>query len=74
MGKNPLAVYVLSVLFGKTLAVWKLASGISVKQLLYSSLAFLHLPGEMQSLLYPLLLLAAMWALARALRSTPLRL
>lgn len=74
MGKNPLVLYVLSVLFGKTLAVWKLASGISVKQLLYSSLDFLHLPAEMQSLLYSLLLLAAMWALARVLRGSPLRL
>lgn len=74
MGKNPLVVYVLSVLFGKTLAVWKLDSGTSVKQLVYGSLTALHLPAEMQSLLYSLLLLGAMMALARLLRKTPLRL
>ncbi len=74
MGKNPLVVYVLSVLIGKTLAVWKLPSGISLKQYCYDSLRCLNLPGELQSLLYSLVLLALMMLLARTLRGLPLRL
>jgi predicted acyltransferase len=74
MGKNPLVVYVLSVLFGKTLAVWKLSSGISLKQNAYGLLGILHLPAEVQSLLYSVLLLLLMIVLARLLRPLPLRL
>ncbi|GAB4440225.1 MAG: acyltransferase family protein [Turneriella sp.] len=74
MGKNPLVVYVLSVLFAKTLAVWKLASGLSLKQSAYSLLALIHLPAELQSLMYSLLLLALMVFLAHLLRRVPLRL
>lgn len=73
MGKNPLAVYVLSVLFGKTLAGWKLSSGPSLKQSAYGLLTILHLPAEVQSLLYSLILLALMMVLARLLRRVPLR-
>jgi len=74
MGQNPLVVYVLSVLFGKTLAVWKLSSGISLKQNAYGLLGILHLPAEVQSLLYSVLLLLLMIVLARLLRPLPLRL
>jgi predicted acyltransferase len=74
MGKNPLVVYVLSVLFGKTLAVWKLSSGISLKQNAYGLLGIIHLPAEVQSLLYSVLLLLLMIVLARLLRPLPLRL
>lgn len=73
MGKNPLVVYVLSVLFGKTLAVWKFSSGLSLKQSAYGFLTILHLPAEVQSLLYSLILLVLMMLLARLLRPLPLR-
>jgi len=73
MGQNPLVVYVLSVLFGKTLAQWKLASGMTVKQNAYGLLSILHLPAAVQSLLYSLILLVLMIVVARLLRPLPLR-
>ncbi|MFZ5630485.1 MAG: heparan-alpha-glucosaminide N-acetyltransferase domain-containing protein [Spirochaetota bacterium] len=74
MGKNPLIVYVLSVLCGKTLATWKLSSGLSLKQYTYKFLAVSSMPAEVQSLLYSVLLLMAMMFLAWLMRRLPLRL
>ena len=74
MGQNPLVVYVLSVLFGKTLALWKLPPGLSLKQYCYGFLSSAYVTAEMQSLLYSMLLLTLMMLLARLLRPVPLRL
>lgn len=57
MGMNPLVIYVLSGIIGKALAVTKMASGLSLKAVLFNSLAILPVSGQMLSLLYSLLLL-----------------
>lgn len=74
MGQNPLIVYVLSVLVGKTLAVWKLQHGQSVKQVIFSTLTGMAIAPEFLSLAYSLVLLSGMLLLARALRRLPVRL
>lgn len=58
MGRRPLPIYVLSVLFAKTLALWKLYPAMSIKQYLVGGLMSLPVPPQWLSLLYSLLLLA----------------
>ena len=65
MGMNPLVIYVLSGVAGKALAVTKMASGMSLKAILFNSLAILPVSGQMLSLLYSLLLLLVLACLTR---------
>lgn len=58
MGRNPLPIYVLSVIVAKTLALWKLYPAMSIKQYLVGGLMSLPVPPHWLSLLYSLLLLA----------------
>lgn len=72
MGRNPLLIYVLSVLVGKTLALWKLAPVLSVKQVIFGWLLFLPVDPKVASLLYSLLLLLLLAIVSHWLRRTPL--
>ncbi|MBN8219367.1 MAG: DUF1624 domain-containing protein [Spirochaetes bacterium] len=65
MGMNPLVIYVLSGIIGKALAVTKMASGLSLKAILFNSLAILPASGPMLSLLYSLLLLLVLACMTR---------
>jgi predicted acyltransferase len=68
LGKNPLVIYILSGIVGKTLALTKLASGLSLKAILFSSIAVLPVSGPAASLLYSLLLLIVLAWLTRFMR------
>lgn len=57
IGRHPLLVYVLSVLVGKSLALWKLDATTSAKKWLYTQLAFLPVADKWRSLIYSFLLL-----------------
>jgi predicted acyltransferase len=73
MGKNPLLIYVLSGIVGKTLALWKLASAVSLKQILFNGLLVLPLQPKILSLLYSLILLSVVMFIAHRLRKLPFR-
>lgn len=73
MGRNPLVIYVLSGLVGKTLVLWKLSSGRSIKATLYAMLPVMSAKPEITSLLYSIILLIAVALLAILLKRTPLR-
>ena len=69
MGRNPLMIYVLSGVVGKTLALWKTPAGVSIKTMLYQGLAHIPLPGKGLSLLYSVILLVLMALLAAAMKN-----
>lgn len=73
MGRNPLMVYVLSGVVGKTLALWKTPAGLSIKAMLYQCLAYIPLPGKSLSLLYSVILLVLMAMLAAQMKNLRLR-
>ncbi|MBS0619485.1 MAG: DUF1624 domain-containing protein [Spirochaetes bacterium] len=68
LGRNPLAVYVLSGVVAKALALWQLAPGQSLKAWLYSHLASVGMPAKISSLIYSILFLALMAFIASRLR------
>ncbi len=68
MGKNPLEIYILSGIVGKTLALTKMASGLSLKVILFSWMAFLPVSGQVASFLYSLILLIVLAWLTRFMR------
>lgn len=73
MGMNPLIIYILSGILGKALAVTKMASGLSLKAVLFNSMQVLPLSGQVLSLLYSLVLLAIVAVIALLMRRFPLR-
>ncbi len=74
MGINPLFLYVLSVLIGKTVAVWKAAPNFSLKQFVFAALTAVPLDEKLLSLFYSLLLLLPLLIFARAMRKKPISL
>lgn len=72
MGRNPLMIYVLSGVVGKTLALWKLSPVQSVKQYLFGFLHLLPVSAKLSSLLYSLILLSLIVVLANAFRKRTL--
>lgn len=73
MGMNPLIIYILSGILGKALAVTKMASGFSLKAVLFNSMLVLPFSGQVLSFIYSLLLLAIVAVIALLLRRFPLR-
>lgn len=73
MGRNPLMIYVLSGVVGKTLALWKLTATMSLKQYLVGFLVALPLSPKFVSLLYSVILLSLLVLFAKALRKTPIK-
>jgi len=68
LGRNPLFVYVLSGIVAKTLALWQIAPGQSLKAWLYTQLASLGMPVKISSLMYSIIFLALMALLAFRMR------
>lgn len=65
IGRKPLFVYVLSILIGKALVLWKIDTTTNAKKWLYWQLSLFPVAGEWRSLLYSVILLVLLLLLAR---------
>jgi len=73
MGKNSLLLYVLSCIVGKTLAMYKVDTAMSIKQYLYGLLTAFSIPLKISSLLYSVILLALLICVGWLTRRMTLR-